>query len=66
MYKLDLAKHESVWDNFVTYLESCKVKWVKSVVDVGLVPFNGRDVPNTSLIEFETEEDAVAFVLRLS
>lgn len=35
-------------------------------IDHFLAPYNGRNCPNEPYIEFDTEEDAVAFKLRWS
>ena len=41
----------------------------RSLIDLineGLAPYNGRKLPFEHYLEFDTEEDAIAFVLRWS
>jgi hypothetical protein len=59
MYMLDVfGVSGNIYKNFRNYCDD--------IVDMdnALAEFNGKDIPGSKYFEFETEEDAIAFVLR--
>lgn len=55
--------------NWMLFIEESKVfdlqrQGIQVTLDEVLKPWNGRDIPDSYHIEFETEEDVVFFKLR--
>lgn len=60
------ANHFPFWKNYWAHLLkiSAEPPWI--TMDKDLVKYNAINIPNSTMIQFESEEDAAAFVLRWS
>ena len=57
----------TVWRNFARGKNRHQVNGLMNWVDIALAPHNGRDIHlDDDHIEFDTEEDLLAFILKFS
>ena len=68
MYKLDVTINDGTsWDNFINHISEKYSSWPSSIdIDTELKAYHAKNVFGTTFIEFETEEDATAFILKWS
>ncbi len=65
-YKLDIFEHIHAWRTFVNLCDFTDVGPIKDQVQAALVSHNGRFSTLDRSIYFETEADALLFVMRFS
>ncbi len=69
MYNLDIRDYDAIWSKFMNSVFWCNEYdhiAFRDAADRALAEHNGRDRRGTHFIEFETEQDATAFILRFS
>lgn len=59
---MDSTDHPPWWNNFIISDEHDRHDWL----DNSLRKFRAKDVPGTTFIEFESEEDFTMFLLQFS
>ena len=69
---MNVWRHKAAWDHFSIHVveEYKKDRYrnmtIEDVIEIELKIFNGKNVIHTAFIEFDKEEDALAFVLKFS
>ena len=69
-WNLPLDKRRAKWwINVINYIDASPMRSREEfdkLLNAELKKFNGRDLSKSEYIEFETEEDALAFLLKFS
>lgn len=71
MYRISVYKdglHPNVWENFKTThkLDEAEINDKWDIIDSVLLEYKAYNVHKTPFLDFDTEEDALAFILKFN